>query len=236
MSESAVRVLHIEDDVIQRRMLVAQLKAVPDYSFVVTAAAGEDDAVAGFRDGFDLVILDYHLTQGDGVACVKRLRQLDAAIPIIAISGVATPEVAAELVEAGADDYFSKDGLDADVLRKCIGTALARSNAWRTRAASVNGATSTRVAQLAQRICETYAAFAGPQIVTMLADLEKTARSAHMSYDQTIRLFESVCERLAKDSMPPGQVKKMLRPMILEIVLRLFENSSDPYNRSAPHA
>src|SRR3954470_2405976 len=105
MSARSIRLLHVEDDAIQRKLLHAHLKQLPDLQFEVMPADSEDDAIATLGRGFDLVLLDYHLNQGNGLSCLRRIRQRDPHIPIIAISGVATPEIAAELLEAGADDY-----------------------------------------------------------------------------------------------------------------------------------
>ena len=54
-------------------------------------------------------------------------------MPIIAISGVATPEIAAELLQVGADDFISKKDLSGDVLARSVREALARADAWRRR-------------------------------------------------------------------------------------------------------
>ena len=70
-----------------------------DYSFDVRHAETEYAALEEFdRGGIDFVILDYHLTSGDGLSCLRRLRERDAMVPVVAVSGVATPEIAAELV------------------------------------------------------------------------------------------------------------------------------------------
>src|SRR5262245_48660140 len=103
MSARSIRLLHVEDDAIQRRLLQAHLAKLRDLRFDVTAAESEDEAIRKLTTDVDLVLLDYHLAEGNGLACLKRIRFSDAHLPIIAISGVATAEIAAELLEAGAD-------------------------------------------------------------------------------------------------------------------------------------
>jgi CheY-like chemotaxis protein len=95
MSVRTVRLLHVEDDAMQQRMIAHHLKALPEYVFAITAVASEELAMECFQtEHFDLVLLDYQLAQGDGLHLLGRMRDLDPIIPIIAISGVETSEVA----------------------------------------------------------------------------------------------------------------------------------------------
>jgi DNA-binding response OmpR family regulator len=134
MSTRAVTLLHIEDDAIQRRLLVHHLAAMPGLCFEVHHAETEDDAIGVIEGGrVEFVILDYHLREGDGLSCVRRIRGRDPVVPIIAISGAATPEIAAELLEAGADDYIEKRELTRAVLAERMRETLIRADACRHR-------------------------------------------------------------------------------------------------------
>jgi DNA-binding response OmpR family regulator len=136
MSTRAVTLLHIEDDAFQRRLLAHHLQAMPEFRFEVRHAETEDDALLAFDDGlFEFVILDYNLRQGNGLSCVQELRSRDPVVPIIAISGQATPEIAAELLEAGADDYIEKRDLNSKILADRMRETLLRADACRHRIA-----------------------------------------------------------------------------------------------------
>ncbi len=127
-----IRILHVEDDKLQRA-LVAHFLVVPEENkYVVTAVESEDEAVGAFQRGnVDLVLLDYQLAQGNGLSCLRQLRKLDPIVPVIAVSGIATSAVAAELIEAGADDYLSKQSLDQTILLESMQTAIARAHGFR---------------------------------------------------------------------------------------------------------
>src|SRR5687767_5581962 len=130
MSARTVKLLHVEDDAFQRRVIGHYLGGIKDFSFTTTYAATEDEAVTEFGSGgTELVLLDYMLTQGNGLNCLQRLRQIDAMVPIIALSGAATPETAAELLQAGADDFLAKQGLKQEMLAQSVRDALARAEA-----------------------------------------------------------------------------------------------------------
>jgi CheY-like chemotaxis protein len=52
---------------------------------------------------------------------------------VIAVSGKATDEIAAELIAAGADDYLAKPNLSARLLGQSVRNAITRAKAFRTR-------------------------------------------------------------------------------------------------------
>ena len=131
------RLLHVEDDAAQHRFIAHQLNSVAEIDFDIRCAESESDAVvafAAFQPGF--VILDYHLADGNGLSCLRTFRARDGLVPIIAVSGVATAEIAAQLMKSGADDYIGKQELTCDVLARSVRRALARSDALRTRIAA----------------------------------------------------------------------------------------------------
>jgi PAS domain S-box-containing protein len=71
---------------------------------------------AGFLDALDsfipnLIISDYHLPDIDGLTAVRLVRQRDAELPILLVTGVLEDEEAVEVVKAGATDYVRKDRL-----------------------------------------------------------------------------------------------------------------------------
>ena len=130
---SSTKVLHVEDDRIQRALIVHYLVTPNENKYEVTGVESEDEAIEVFRQGgVDLVILDYQLSQGDGLNCLRQLRKLDAIVPVIAVSGVATPAIAGELIEAGADDYLSKTSMNQKILADSIAVAIARAEGVRT--------------------------------------------------------------------------------------------------------
>ncbi len=134
MAFQMVRVLHVEDDIFQRRYVAHHLATMSDYQFELSYAEDEDGALNEFNARpADLVLLDYQLKHGDGLSCLTRLRQLDPIVPIIAISGFASPEIAAELLQGGADDYIDKAEVNSRRLAENLGRLLARTAACRNR-------------------------------------------------------------------------------------------------------
>jgi DNA-binding response OmpR family regulator len=134
MAIPMIRVLHVEDDLSQRRYVAHHLGTMPDYRFDMSYAEDEDGALVEFNSSpADLVLLDYQLKHGDGLSCLTRLRRLDPIVPIIAISGMASQEIAAVLLQAGADDYIDKVDVSSLRLAENLGRLLARATACRNR-------------------------------------------------------------------------------------------------------
>ncbi len=221
MPASPVRVLHVEDDEAQRLFLAHHLSALKEYDFTVAAAESEQEAVESFQaQGAGLIVLDYHLSEGNGLSCLRRLRQLDPAVPIIAVSGVASPETAAELLRVGADDYISKADLDGPTLARSVRAVLSRADAWRARVPPGQAQQAAELGPLVRELCRDFADRAGPDLLRRLDELEAAARQAQLTAAQVRRLFEAA-------GAAPGageSAARLARPLLLEMLLRLFGN------------
>jgi CheY-like chemotaxis protein len=140
VTSSAIRLLHIDDDRIQHTLVARSLAKLGEYQFSIRTATSEDEAILAFAEGgTDLVILDYHLTKGDGLSCLRWLRRSDPFLPIIAVSGVATPDIATQMIEEGADDYLCKQSLNfGQSLIQSVKNTLTRARVLRRRFGAAN--------------------------------------------------------------------------------------------------
>ena len=76
----------------------------------------------------DVVILDVHLPDLSGLDALRRIRELDAKVPVIFITGHGTTETAIEATKLGAFDYLFKP-LELAELRQAGGPGLRTSAA-----------------------------------------------------------------------------------------------------------
>ncbi len=220
MATRTLRLLHVEDNPAHRRLIGYYLNGLPDLTLDVTYAESEDAAVEAFKKATtDFVLLDYHLTQGNGLSCLKKLRQIDPVVPIVALSGAATPEIAAELLQVGADDYLSKQDLSRETLTQCLTNALARSKLYREHSAAASVTTKIEPLEMTLlAICRTYAEKIPPEFFKALEKFENEARKESLSALQLQHLFGSVSTKIQTGSLPADV---FLRPILLEILLRL---------------
>ncbi|MFT3806575.1 response regulator [Arenimonas sp.] len=84
MTEALPRLLLVEDDAVSRQFLAEALRGLP----AEVDAAGTIAQACGFasRHAHALWLVDAHLPDGDGIAALTRLRELDEATPAVAIT------------------------------------------------------------------------------------------------------------------------------------------------------
>ena len=93
------------------------------------------EAVAEFRRARpDVVVLDVRLPDATGLETFRRLRDLDARVPVILITGHGTTELAIQAIKEGAFEYLLKP-VELPQLRETLDRALRSSAAMRTPAA-----------------------------------------------------------------------------------------------------
>jgi CheY-like chemotaxis protein len=216
MTGHVVNVLHVEDDPVQHLVVRQLLDRVGDRRFSVTIAAGEEEAVAAFGPHVELVVLDYHLTNGNGLSCLRRIKTVRAEVPVLVVSGVASPQVAAELLDAGADDFYGKEWLDPDGFAAGVRQALARSAA-RKWTHSLDQSASAFRAALDPLVKQFLAAF-GPDTGSQLAAAERAARDAGLGVSPVAleRIFGEFAAAAGPDAV------ERLRPLFLELAVRLY--------------
>jgi DNA-binding response OmpR family regulator len=234
VSARTVKLLHVEDSQLPRRIVAQRLASLDEYHFDITCVATEQEAIKEFgRRQTECVILDYHLSEGDGLSCLRKLRELDPIVPIIAVSGKATPEIAAELLEVGADDYISKSDLQEDSLAHSVRAALTRADAWRQYHAAGGNDRAGPAQVRFQRICKDFAASVGSEFLKRLAKFEAAAREEKLTAGQLQRWFELAAAELAStDPASYSSTRRLLRPLLLEMLLRLY--GERPEHREGP--
>lgn len=84
MTEALLRLLLVEDDTVSRQFLVEALRALPAEVDAASSIAHACELAATHQHSLWLV--DAHLPDGDGVACLARLRTVDTSTPAIAVT------------------------------------------------------------------------------------------------------------------------------------------------------
>jgi glutamate dehydrogenase (NAD(P)+) len=130
MSERPVKVLLIEDNPLQTRLIQALLGEATGRTYEMDSA---DTLATGLQrvkeDRPDLVLLDLMLPDSEGLETFLRLHSHSPDLPVIVQSALDDVSVAAKAVEAGALDYLVKGRISAAVLARSIHYALERARA-----------------------------------------------------------------------------------------------------------
>lgn len=95
-----------------------------DEGYLTQCASSGEEAVARYRQqAADCVLLDIWMPGIDGLETLSRIRQMDADVPIIMMSGHATIDTAVRATQKGAFDFLEKP-LSSDRLLILVRNAL----------------------------------------------------------------------------------------------------------------
>jgi DNA-binding NtrC family response regulator len=113
--------LAIDDDASSRRLVEAIL--APEGFEVESAADGKTGLECATRSSPELVILDLHLPDLDGIEILERLRKTDPLLPVIMLTANVDVKAAVRATKLGAFDYLTKP-IDPDELLLVVRRAL----------------------------------------------------------------------------------------------------------------
>ncbi len=108
MSEPKKKIIFFIDDEPQVRKAVSKTLQQIDNVRVVALVDAESCLTELRRIKCDIVITDVNMPDMDGIALMKRIRELRPQMPILIITGYDTEENKNRIMEAGADDYLAK--------------------------------------------------------------------------------------------------------------------------------
>ena len=118
-----VNLLLIEDEVDVADVLATAFR--DDGHKTVIAYTGEEGLTLLGRERPDAVLLDIRLPKMNGIEVLRRIRSIDQALPVIVITGIATPSEIEEARELGVTEVIEK----SYVLRN-FSESLARAVNW----------------------------------------------------------------------------------------------------------
>lgn len=99
-------VLLVDDDQRMRELLA---EIFSERGYKVTVAADGGQAIQELSHaGFGLIITDLKMPKEDGIAILKKVRLVDAEVPVIMITGHGTVDSAIAAMKQGAYDYIEK--------------------------------------------------------------------------------------------------------------------------------
>jgi len=122
----AARILLVDDHPMNREIGAALLTLVG--CEVLTADNGQQAVAMAARGGFDIILMDIHMPEMDGLAATRAIRALPGEvgqIPIIAMSADALPQQVERCYAAGMVDHVAKP-VQREVLYAKISRWLAR--------------------------------------------------------------------------------------------------------------
>jgi CheY-like chemotaxis protein len=116
----SLKILVVDDDALGRQLM--QLILTKEGHRVEVAANGLEALEAVKRNSFDIVFMDLHMPDMDGLEASRQMRAWegdDSHTFIVALTASYLPEIGQALFDAGMDNYISKP-LDVSQLQRLL--------------------------------------------------------------------------------------------------------------------
>lgn len=128
------KILLIEDDEDDYILLQKVLTKMPKGHYALLWERSYSSGLASMLMGeHDLCVLDYRLGSHTGIELLRTARNQGYNRPIILLTGANEDEIDILALQAGADDYISKEQLQGELLYRIIRYAIERKKAERER-------------------------------------------------------------------------------------------------------
>lgn len=115
-------IMVVEDDREVRECINMMLKC---RGYEVVGACDGDEALSRFRSGCNpsAILLDIMMPNRDGFETLREIREFDSTIPVVMLSGLATPLNIVNAIKGGATDFLAKP-LNLEDLDRVLSNAL----------------------------------------------------------------------------------------------------------------
>ena len=112
-----MKILIVDDHALVREGLRQVLKGLDESVNVLDApTCARAFSLADAHSDLDLVLLDYHLPDMDGLTALGVLRQRHPELPVFVLSGSASPQTMQKVMAKGAAGYMTKASMSEELL------------------------------------------------------------------------------------------------------------------------
>ncbi|MCK6424006.1 MAG: histidine kinase [Burkholderiaceae bacterium] len=146
-----LRILHLEDSELDHQLVLAHLRRGGVEPSMLRVDK-EADYLAQLGRGWDAVISDFNLPGFSGLVALELLRERDALLPFILVSGEIGEDTAVEAMRNGASDYLLKSNLTRLVPALLHAVDACESQRARQRADQELASSRKRLSELAQHL------------------------------------------------------------------------------------
>ena len=119
---ASIRVLLIEDDASFGRLVLSSLAMIEGIFHVETVDC-VSDALDLLNDrAFNIVLLDLNLPDSSGLDTLDAIHAANRKLPIVVLTGIEEPEIEAEALTRGAQQFLCKTKLEdlVEAMRKAV--------------------------------------------------------------------------------------------------------------------
>jgi len=127
MSEKTIRILLVEDNAGDARLLREMLNEPASCKYALTHHKSMEEAVTHLvANPVDIILLDLGLPDAQGLGAVRRARAAVPRVPLVVLTGLDDESLAAQALQEGAQDYLIKGQIEARGLLRALRYAVER--------------------------------------------------------------------------------------------------------------
>jgi DNA-binding NarL/FixJ family response regulator len=108
-STHTIKVLIVEDQTMFAEAIVRLIEEESDLTSVGSVASMSEAIATTQREEPDVVLMDYALGDGDGVAAARQIKKSRPETKVIMLTGFAEPSVLVAAIEAGCSGFITKN-------------------------------------------------------------------------------------------------------------------------------
>lgn len=125
MATASVRVLLVEDDHDDARLVNDLLADAKRARFIVDTVGTAEDAKAKVKKNrYNVILLDYRLPDSTGLLFTQWLNDNHFRVPVVLVTSFGDTRLQAEALDAGVCEYLEKGSFNADVLERTLMYAI----------------------------------------------------------------------------------------------------------------
>ena len=130
MQYKSIKLLLVEDNAAEARLLQEYLKAVKSKQFSLVHVKRLRAAIDRLEsESFDIILLDLTLPDSEGLETLEAMNAIAPSLPIVVLTHTEDDELAVSLVRRGAQDYLVKRHLNRELLVRAVSYAIERKQA-----------------------------------------------------------------------------------------------------------
>ena len=196
MTSTPIRVLLLEDNPGDARLVQAAFAGYAPRKFAVTCVERLADALARLgAEPFDAMLCDLSVPDSTGMATPRAIIERFPALPLVVLTGSHDESIGRDAIQHGAQDYLVKGKSDADAIVRCLHYAIERKQ-LELQLHMANRSLGDLNEQLEAKVLEKSAALA--REITERAQLEtRMERDRRASAEQLQQTYLDTIEAIA---------------------------------------
>lgn len=122
--EPVIKLLVVDDDEVDRLVILRSLRTAKVNAEVHTAITGAEALAAVEAQTFDFIFIDFMLPDMNGLELLQQIRAKGITTPVQIVTSQGDERLAVEAIKTGASDYLPKSLLTPEGISKSIKTAI----------------------------------------------------------------------------------------------------------------